>query len=86
MLACQTEHFADIPADLVFIAVDPAYQGSGVGRMLVQWGIEKAKAEGKGLYLSATPAGKPFYTRLGLEEVGGFEIWGIPQTSFVLRS
>lgn len=86
ILACQTQHFSDIPADLVFVAVDPAYQGRGVGRMLVQWGIEKAKAEGKGLYLAATPAGKPFYTRLGLEEVGGFEIWGIPQTSFVLRS
>ena len=54
--------------------------------MLMQWGIEQAKAQGKGLYLSATPAGKPFYKRVGLEEVGAFEIWGVPQTSFVLKT
>ncbi|OIW26920.1 acyl-CoA N-acyltransferase [Coniochaeta ligniaria NRRL 30616] len=73
---------------LDILAVDPACQGRGVGRMLVQWGIEKAKAEGKGLYLCATPTGKPFYSRLGLglENVGAFELWGIHGTSFVLRS
>jgi GNAT superfamily N-acetyltransferase len=71
--------------DLIFLGVDPAYQGRGVGKMLVRWGMEQARTQGKGLYLSATPAGKPFYSRLGLDDVGGFEIWGIPQTSFVLR-
>ena len=72
--------------DLLLLAVDPEYQGRGVGRMFVQWGIDNAKAEGKGLYLSATPAGKPFYSRLGLEDVGAFELWGTLQTSFVLRN
>ncbi len=78
--------YTDTLAGLVFLAVDPAYQGRGVGKILVQWGIEKATAEGKNLYLSATPAGKPFYSRLGLEDVGAFEIWGVRQTSFLLRN
>ncbi|KAH8904668.1 acyl-CoA N-acyltransferase [Coniochaeta sp. PMI_546] len=71
---------------LIILAVDPEYQGRGVGRMLVQWGIEQAKAQGKGLFLSATPAGKPFYSRLGLKDVGAFELWGVPQTSFILEN
>ncbi|KAB5542472.1 acyl-CoA N-acyltransferase [Coniochaeta sp. 2T2.1] len=70
---------------LIILAVDPAYQGRGVGKMLVQWGVDQAKAQGKGLFLSATPAGKPFYERIGLEDVGAFDIWGVPQTSFVLK-
>ncbi|KAJ9150121.1 Acyl-CoA N-acyltransferase [Coniochaeta hoffmannii] len=69
---------------LVILAVDPAYQGRGVGKILVQWGIDKAKAQGKGIFLSATPAGKPFYKRMGLQDAGAFEIWGTPETSFVL--
>ena len=72
--------------DLCILGVDPAYQGRGVGKMLVQWGIEQAKAQGKGIFLTATPVGKPFYKRMGLHDAGAFEIWGTPQTSFVLPS
>ncbi|RSL98873.1 hypothetical protein CEP52_010064 [Fusarium oligoseptatum] len=39
------------------IAVDPAFQGHGIARMLVEWGINKAKEEGVPIELSATPAG-----------------------------
>ncbi|RKU42526.1 hypothetical protein DL546_004498 [Coniochaeta pulveracea] len=71
---------------LVLLSVHPAHQRRGVARMLVSWGIEQAKAQGKKLYLSSTPAGRPFYLSLGLQDVGYFEIFGSKQTSFVLPS
>ncbi|KAB5571728.1 hypothetical protein GE09DRAFT_640937 [Coniochaeta sp. 2T2.1] len=66
--------------------IDPTYQGRGVGKMLVKWGIGHGKSQGKGLYLSGTPAVRPLYNRFGLEEVGFIEVWGFPQYSFVLPS
>jgi hypothetical protein len=52
--------------------------------MLVSWGIEQAKTQGTRFYLSSTPAGRPFYLSMGLEDVGYFEIFDSKQTSFVL--
>jgi GNAT superfamily N-acetyltransferase len=66
------------------LSVDPAYQGRGIGKMLLQWGIEQARAQGTGLYLSATPAGRPFYERIGLKDAGTCQVLGTPITSFVL--
>lgn len=52
------------------IAVHPKYQGRGVARKLVEWGIGKAKEEGVPIELSATPAGSELYTKLGFKKVG----------------
>ncbi|KAH6962452.1 acyl-CoA N-acyltransferase [Ilyonectria sp. MPI-CAGE-AT-0026] len=52
------------------IAVHPGFQGCGVARRLVEWGINKAKEEGIPIELSATPAGSVLYTKLGFKKVG----------------
>jgi ribosomal protein S18 acetylase RimI-like enzyme len=52
-----------ITTELSQIFVDPDYQGQGVGRLLVEWGIQQI---GRGtLYVEATPAGKGLYEGFG---------------------
>lgn len=51
------------------LAVDPAAQGQGVGRMLVEWGCARADAEGKDAYLESSEAGLNTYRRAGFVEV-----------------
>ncbi|KAI9004641.1 acyl-CoA N-acyltransferase [Gaertneriomyces semiglobifer] len=62
---------------LHLIATDPAYQGLGVGRLLLDFGLDKARKEGLPCYLEASPAGKPIYEHLGYEVVDQFEMDGI---------
>ncbi|KAJ4256051.1 hypothetical protein NW762_009125 [Fusarium torreyae] len=52
------------------IAVHPKYQGRGVARKLVQWGMNKAREEGLPIELAATPAGSGLYTKLGFKKIG----------------
>jgi hypothetical protein len=41
---------------------------------LVKYGLDKADQEGKVVYLSASPMGKPVYAKQGFEEVGRMEV------------
>ncbi|KAL2690121.1 hypothetical protein Neosp_004189 [[Neocosmospora] mangrovei] len=43
------------------IAVHPDFQGRGVARRLVEWGINKAKEEALPIELSATPEGSGLF-------------------------
>ncbi|KAJ4190339.1 N-acetyltransferase domain-containing protein [Fusarium falciforme] len=52
------------------IAVHPDFQGHGIARRLVEWGINKAKEEAIPIELSATPAGSGLYAKLGFKKVG----------------
>ncbi|KAM0547247.1 hypothetical protein ACHAPJ_010509 [Fusarium lateritium] len=52
------------------IAVHPKYQGRGVARNLVQWGMNKAREEDVPIELAATPAGSGLYTKLGFKKIG----------------
>ncbi len=56
--------------DLNSLAVSAKYQRRGIGQMLVKWGMERAREEGKGIILIANPAGAPLYQKLGFEEIG----------------
>ena len=48
------------------LCVDPAYQGRGVGRALIQWGLDLAKKDGLGISLMASPDGyKGLYSKVG---------------------
>ncbi|SPJ73403.1 uncharacterized protein FTOL_03133 [Fusarium torulosum] len=49
---------------LDYIGVGPGNQRRGIGKMLLQWGLERAAKEGKDCYLIATEAGRPLDTSL----------------------
>lgn len=51
------------------LAIDPTYQGKGIGKMLMQWGCEQSDRDGLPLYLEATPAGRGLYEKCGFESV-----------------
>ncbi|KAL1846250.1 hypothetical protein VTK73DRAFT_320 [Phialemonium thermophilum] len=70
---------------VAFLAVDPAHQRRGIGRLLLDWGLQRSAAEGRDVYLISTPAGKSLYLAAGFEDLGGFEFGGALQTSMVFR-
>jgi GNAT superfamily N-acetyltransferase len=65
---------------MAILAVDPKFQRMGVGRKLLEWGLEKADKEGLECWIEASPAGKPLYEKVGWGEVGVTDVelkrWG----------
>jgi len=55
---------------LMSIAVDPAQQRRGIGKMLVQQGLDQAAKAGKDTFLIATGEGRWLYHSLGFQYVG----------------
>lgn len=53
------------------LAVHPEFQGRGVGKELVQWGLEKAQAEGVCASVVSTLGKEGFYTKCGFDEQHG---------------
>ena len=58
------------------MVVDPLAQGKGVGRALIDYGMQKADASDPSLpcWLEASAAGVPIYKRLGFRQVEWVEI------------
>ncbi|KAI9661496.1 MAG: hypothetical protein M1831_003018 [Alyxoria varia] len=56
------------------LAVHKTAQGRGAGRMLFQWGLERADAEDIDMYLWSTNAGKAFYEKRGCKTIRTIEI------------
>lgn len=54
---------------LELLSIKKEYQRKGIGRMLVEWGLERADAEGVECALAATPEGKGLYEKYGFKEV-----------------
>ncbi|EED12180.1 conserved hypothetical protein [Talaromyces stipitatus ATCC 10500] len=67
------------------LGVHPNHQKRGIGRMLLDWGVEEAAKHGKGCYLVATPAGLPLYRAAGFEDVKVLDIFGTPHVSMRRR-
>ena len=57
---------------LSFICVDPKFQRKGVGKKLMQWGMNRADKERVPIGLASSPAGEKLYHDCGFEEVGVF--------------
>lgn len=50
---------------LELLAVHPDYQGKGVGRMIVRWGLDRADEEGVCASVISTTGKEPFYQKCG---------------------
>lgn len=52
------------------IGVDPTYGRRGIGRTLMDWGMETAMAEGIPVTLTSVPSAQPFYEKLNFGAYG----------------
>jgi GNAT superfamily N-acetyltransferase len=55
-------------ADLEVLATNSDYQKKGLGSKLIEWGIEKADAEGLESYLDAAKGAQRIYEKYGYVE------------------
>jgi len=49
---------------MALLGVEPGFQRMGVGKRLLEWGLEKADREGLECWIEASPVGKPLYEKL----------------------
>jgi GNAT superfamily N-acetyltransferase len=65
---------------MAILCVGPEWQRMGVGKRLLEWGLEKADREGLEVWIEASPAGKGLYEKMGWREVGVLDVdlvkWG----------
>jgi ribosomal protein S18 acetylase RimI-like enzyme len=54
------------------VVVSPAYQGKGIGRLLMCHVMEIAQQEGVPMGLTASPSGEKLYQKLGFQMLGDF--------------
>ncbi|KAH8698934.1 acyl-CoA N-acyltransferase [Talaromyces proteolyticus] len=54
---------------LDLLVVDKEHQGKGIGKALLQWGLDQADRLGLIAYLEATQEGRPLYEKYGFEPV-----------------
>jgi predicted N-acetyltransferase YhbS len=59
---------------LLLLVVDPVFQRRGVGKLIVQDGIDRAHASGYPLFVSVSPGGSLLYQSLGFELKGSPKI------------
>uniref|UniRef100_L7JB90 N-acetyltransferase domain-containing protein n=1 Tax=Pyricularia oryzae (strain P131) TaxID=1143193 RepID=L7JB90_PYRO1 len=67
-------------------AVNTTHGRKGIGKNLVQWGLDRARSDKKDAYLIATPMGKPLYERLGFVAIGDVPFLGINFTSMIVKN
>lgn len=51
------------------------HQRKGIGRTLVQWGMDLAAKEERDILLFASPTGQLLYKKMGFEEIGEVELF-----------
>ncbi|ATY67321.1 GNAT family [Cordyceps militaris] len=70
---------------LDYLGVDPGQQRRGIGKMLLEWGLEKAREQNRDAFLIATPAGIPLYLAAGFESLGSFMLFDTPHSCMIKR-
>lgn len=61
--------------DLEIIAVDPAFQGKGIGSQMLDWGTMRADESSSEAYLEASPEAVSVYEKFGFREEGRTDTW-----------
>ncbi|OJJ98268.1 hypothetical protein ASPACDRAFT_44773 [Aspergillus aculeatus ATCC 16872] len=59
---------------LSILGTNPAYRSQGLGSRLLAWGIERARAEGRQIYLCASREGRLLYVKRGFVRVSEGEV------------
>ena len=59
---------------LKMLCVDPDFQRRGIGKIHLDWAIERALPQGHDLYLESSPAGERGYLKAGFETAGYDEL------------
>jgi WD repeat-containing protein 48 len=60
------------------LATHPEFEGRGAARLMLDWGLGKADAEGLVVYLDATERARPLYERRGFKVVQAVEWDRVP--------
>ncbi|KAF2171753.1 hypothetical protein M409DRAFT_17988 [Zasmidium cellare ATCC 36951] len=74
------------------LAVEPGFQGMGVGRRVVEWGVKRAGELGTEVVVESSVEGRGFYERCGFEGRGrvvveaGVEGWGRQESVWMVWS
>ncbi|KAF4456408.1 hypothetical protein F53441_1478 [Fusarium austroafricanum] len=55
---------------LSLLAVSPKCQRTGIGKRLLQWGLDRCEEEGVPATLESSIAGRPLYEKMGFREIG----------------
>ncbi|KLJ07947.1 hypothetical protein EMPG_16574 [Blastomyces silverae] len=66
------------------LAIHPSYQRRGIGKLLVQWGIEQGKAENVPVGLEPSLMGIGLYKKLGFRDLGKVEFMGSEWVAMML--
>lgn len=56
---------------LEILGVHPDFQGRGIGKTLVQWGLDQAEGEGVCASVMSAPGKDPFYQKCGFNVLHG---------------
>lgn len=85
--ACEKALGKDAHKDMWYVlilAVDPSHHRRGVGKMLLQWGLDQARSKGQDVFLAATEVGKFLYTSAGFKDLEDtYEVIGLKHTTMV---
>ena len=83
----HAEHLGDRPHwTLGFLAVRRAWQGRGVARPLLAWGLARADRDRLPAYVQASPRAVPVYRRAGFEQIDTYPFRRIDYVEvFMLR-
>lgn len=77
----------DSKIDLAVLSVHPSHQRKGVGKKLLQWGMERAAEENKPVFLLSSPEGYPLYLSQGFRTLKEFMLCGtLPSFSMIWSS
>ena len=71
--------------ELAGLHVNPRYQSRGIGKILLQWGLDKAAEMSLPIYVKAERRGLNFYAHLGFNILPTSEFWLDRNGEFVGR-